>query len=103
MFPRFSAENLPRNLALVDRLRSLAEARSASAAQVAVAWVLAQGEDVVLLIGARRREQLQESLGALELELTGEDLEQIEQAMPAEGVAGDRYGAAQMAALDSER
>ncbi len=101
--PRFQGENLQHNLALVDALRGLADARSATVAQVAFAWVLARGDDIVPLVGARRRDQLSEALGALELELTGEDLDRIEQAIPAGAPAGDRYGAPQMADLDSER
>ncbi len=101
--PRFQGENLQHNLALVDELRAIAEAKAATVAQVAFAWALSRGEDIVPLIGARRRDQLSEALGALEVELTPEDLERIEQAIPPEAAAGDRYGAPQMADLDSER
>jgi aryl-alcohol dehydrogenase-like predicted oxidoreductase len=100
--PRFSGENLDRNLALVDALRAVADAKDATVAQVAIAWVLSRGEDVVPLVGARRRERLAEALGALELELTPEDLAAVERAVPAGAAAGDRYHAPQMAALDSE-
>jgi aryl-alcohol dehydrogenase-like predicted oxidoreductase len=101
--PRFQGENLTHNLAMVDALRALAETKGATVAQVAFAWVLSRGENVVPLIGARRRDQLAEALGGVELMLTPEDLEQIEQAIPAGAAAGDRYGAPQMADLDSER
>jgi aryl-alcohol dehydrogenase-like predicted oxidoreductase len=101
--PRFTGENLERNLALVETLRELAEAKGATAAQVAIAWALSRGDDVVPLVGARRRERLTEALGALDLELTADDLAQIEQAIPAGAAAGDRYHAEQMATLDSER
>jgi aryl-alcohol dehydrogenase-like predicted oxidoreductase len=101
--PRFREENLRRNLELVEQLRAIAEERGASPAQLAIAWVLSRGQDIVPLIGARRRDQLQEALGADELELSREDLERIERAMPAEAVAGGRYDEAQMAHLDSER
>jgi aryl-alcohol dehydrogenase-like predicted oxidoreductase len=101
--PRFQGENLERNLALVEGLRAVAEARGASVAQAAIAWVLAQGEQIVPLIGARRRERLAEALGALTLRLNGEDLAQIAHAVPAEAVAGERYNAHQMAGLDSEK
>jgi aryl-alcohol dehydrogenase-like predicted oxidoreductase len=101
--PRFQGENLRHNLALVDELRGLAEAKDASVAQIAVGWVLSRGEDIVPLIGARRRDQLTEALGALELELTPDDLERIERAIPPDAAAGDRYAAPQMANLDSER
>ncbi len=101
--PRFQGENLRHNLALVDQLRQFAADKGATVAQIAFAWVLSRGEDIVPLIGARRRDQLSEALGALELELTPEDLERIELAIPPDAVAGDRYGAPQMAGLDSER
>jgi aryl-alcohol dehydrogenase-like predicted oxidoreductase len=101
--PRFTGENLERNLALVEALRAIAEAKDATVAQVAIAWVLSRGEDVVPLVGARTRERLTESLGALEVELTQDDLQRIEEAAPADAVAGERYHAEQMAILDSER
>jgi aryl-alcohol dehydrogenase-like predicted oxidoreductase len=101
--PRFQGENLERNLALVEQLRAVAEGRDASVAQVAIAWVLARGEDIVPLIGARTRERLSEALGALELTLDADELRQIEEAMPAEAAAGSRYPEPQMAHLDSER
>jgi len=101
--PRFSAENLDANLRLVEALRAVAEAKGASVAQTAIAWVLAQGEDIVPLVGARRRERLTEALGALDLKLTAADLRAIEEAVPAGAAAGDRYIAAQMAHLDSEK
>jgi aryl-alcohol dehydrogenase-like predicted oxidoreductase len=102
-FPRFQGENLRRNDELVERLRSLATARGASVAQLAFAWVLSRGDDIVPLIGAHRRAQLEDALAALELELEPDVLEQIEQAAPAAQVAGERYGPPQMEALDSER
>jgi aryl-alcohol dehydrogenase-like predicted oxidoreductase len=101
--PRFSGENLERNLALVEALRAVAEAKGATVAQVAIGWVLSSGADIVPLVGARRRERLAEALGALELELTADDLAAIERAVPPGAVAGDRYAAQQMAMLDSER
>jgi aryl-alcohol dehydrogenase-like predicted oxidoreductase len=101
--PRFQGENLQHNLALVEELRAIAEATGATVAQVAFAWALSRGDDIIPLIGARRRDQLGEALGALELELSPEDLERIEQAIPPAAAAGDRYGAPQMADLDSER
>ena len=101
--PRFAGENLERNLELVEALRSVAEERGATVAQMAVAWVLARGEDVVPLVGSRRRDQLTEALGALDFPLGADDLARIETAVPAGAAAGDRYPAAQMAHLDSER
>lgn len=101
--PRFSGENLDRNLSLVEALRSIAAEQNASVAQVAIAWVLARGGDIVPLIGARRRDRLDEALGALNLHLTDAELAQIEAAIPSDAVAGERYDAGQMALLDSER
>ena len=101
--PRFQGENLTRNLELVEALRTVAEDLDASVAQVAIAWVLSRGEDIVPLIGARTRERLTEAEGALELELSDDELARIEHAMPADAAVGDRYPAAQMGQLDSER
>ncbi|MCC6613684.1 MAG: aldo/keto reductase [Anaerolineae bacterium] len=101
--PRFTGDNLEHNLALVETLRSIAEAKGATVAQVAIAWVLARGADIVPLVGARRRDRLAESLAALDLTLTADDLAQIETAIPVGAAAGDRYNAQQMAILDSER
>lgn len=100
--PRFSGENLDRNLSLVEALRSIAQEHDATVAQVAIAWVLSQGTDIIPLIGARRRDRLQEALGALDLHLSANDLARIEAAFPPDAVAGDRYDAGQMAMLDSE-
>jgi aryl-alcohol dehydrogenase-like predicted oxidoreductase len=101
--PRFSPENVDRNLQLVDALRRVAESKGATVAQLAIAWVLSRGDDVVPLVGARRRDRLEEALGALDLELTDGDLAAIERAVPPGAAAGDRYDAGQMASLDSER
>jgi aryl-alcohol dehydrogenase-like predicted oxidoreductase len=101
--PRFRQDNLARNLALADRLREVGGEHDATAAQVAIAWALAQGEDIVPLVGARTRERLAEALGALELELSPSDLQRIEAAVPPDAIAGARYPEAQMAHLDSER
>lgn len=101
--PRFQGENLQRNLALVEALRTVAEVHGASPAQIAIAWVLAKGEDIVPLVGARRRDRLSEALGALDLTLSEGDLEAIEKAVPRGSAAGDRYAPAQMAMLDSEK
>ncbi|MGG5820349.1 aldo/keto reductase [Falsiroseomonas sp. HW251] len=101
--PRFQGENLARNLALVEALRGVAASRGATVAQVAIAWVAAQGADIVPLVGARRRDRLAEALGALPLRLTPADLAAIEAAVPKGAAAGSRYAEAQMATLDSER
>jgi pyridoxine 4-dehydrogenase len=101
--PRFSGDNLDHNLSLVEALRKVAEARGVTVAQTAIAWVLSRGGDIVPLIGARRRDRLQEALDALDVELTEDDLAAIESAVPPGSAAGDRYDPAQMAHLDSER
>jgi len=89
--PRFQGENFAKNLKLVDALARIAEEKGATVAQLAIAWVLAQGEDIVPLIGARTRSRLDEALGALDLRLTPEDLSRIEAAVPIGSIAGDRY------------
>jgi aryl-alcohol dehydrogenase-like predicted oxidoreductase len=101
--PRFSSDNLAQNLALVEQLRTIAAAKGVSVAQLAIAWVLSRGDDVVPLVCARRRDQLAESLGALDVMLTAADLATIDAAVPPAAVAGTRYGAVQMSMLDSER
>jgi aryl-alcohol dehydrogenase-like predicted oxidoreductase len=102
-FPRFQGENFERNRALVGALESIAQEKMVTPAQLAIAWVLSRGTDIVPLIGARTRTQLREALGAFDVVLTRQELARIEQAVPATQVAGTRYGAAQMAMLDSER
>ncbi|NUB23391.1 aldo/keto reductase [Azospirillum brasilense] len=100
--PRFQGENLDRNLALVERLREIAQRIGGSVAQVAIAWVAAQGRDIVPLVGARRRDRLAEALGALDLTLSAKDLAQLAEALPPGAAAGERYPAAQLAHMDSE-
>jgi aryl-alcohol dehydrogenase-like predicted oxidoreductase len=101
--PRFQGENLTRNLELVDALRTIADEKGVSVAQCAIAWVLAQGPDILPLVGARRIDRLTEAIGALDVELAAADLELIEKAVPKGAAAGGRYAEAQMAMLDSER
>jgi aryl-alcohol dehydrogenase-like predicted oxidoreductase len=101
--PRFQGDNLQRNLALVESLREVARGNDATVAQVAIAWVLARGDDVVPLVGARRRDRLHEALGALEVELDDAALARIEDALPAGAAAGGRYPEFALADLDSER
>jgi aryl-alcohol dehydrogenase-like predicted oxidoreductase len=101
--PRFAAGNRERNLELVEALRSVAARHGATVAQLAIAWVLARGEQIVPLVGARTRERLAEALGALEIELDEAAMTELERAAPAGAAAGDRYPAPQMAMLDSER
>jgi aryl-alcohol dehydrogenase-like predicted oxidoreductase len=102
-FPRFRDGNLERNVGLLGALEKLAGERGVSAAQLAIAWVAAQGPDIIPLIGTKRRARLAEALAALDLTLTPADLAAIEAAVPAGEVAGDRYDAHAMASLDSER
>ncbi|HYG86925.1 MAG TPA: aldo/keto reductase [Azospirillum sp.] len=101
--PRFQGENLDHNLALVERLRAVADGMGASVAQVAIAWVMAQGRDIVPLVGARRRDRLAEALGAVDLTLSAEDLAALAQAVPPGAAAGARYPAAQLVHMDSEK
>ena len=101
--PRFRSGNVEANLALADALRQVAAQRGITAAQAAIAWVLAQGDDIVPLIGARRRNQLSESLAAANIVLNREDIAAIEQVVPKDAASGARYPEAAMAHLDSER
>lgn len=101
--PRFQGENLEHNLGLVDALREIADERGVTVAQIAIAWVLGRGEDIVPLVGARRRDRLEEALGALDVELMADDLARIEDAVPPGAAAGSRYPEPQMAMLDSEQ
>jgi aryl-alcohol dehydrogenase-like predicted oxidoreductase len=102
-FPRFSGENHARNLELLAALEAIADDHRVTAAQLAIAWVAARGDDIIPLIGTKRRDRLAEALKALDLTLSADDLAAIEAAVPADAVAGDRYEASQVAALDSER
>ncbi|MEU1302745.1 aldo/keto reductase [Streptomyces shenzhenensis] len=97
--PRFTNGNVEHNLALVKALRQVAEAKRCTVAQLAIAWVAAQGDDIVPLVGARTRERLAEALPATELNLTADDLAAIEKAVPPGAARGDRYPSAFMSAL----
>ncbi|KWH17583.1 aldo/keto reductase [Burkholderia multivorans] len=101
--PRFQGANLEHNLALVDALRTIADEKGSNPAQIAIAWALSRGDDIVPLIGARKRTQLRDALQASSMQLTVNDLTRIETAVPAGAAAGERYPAAQMAHLDSEQ
>jgi len=103
MSPRFQEGNVDRNLALVEALRRVAEEKGASVAQLAIAWVAAQGADIVPLVGARRRDRLTEALGSQQVTLSETDLAAIEAAMPKDAAAGERYPAAQLVHMDSEK
>jgi aryl-alcohol dehydrogenase-like predicted oxidoreductase len=99
--PRFTGENFARNLELVERVRELAASKDVTPSQLAIAWVLAQGDDVVPIPGTKRRRYLEENLGALDVELTGEDLAAIEEVTPRGSVAGARYNPEMMANVNA--
>ncbi len=99
-FPRFQGDNLTANLALMDKLKQLADRRNVTPSQLALAWVLAKGRDIVPIIGTRRREHLQENLAAADLQLSPADLDQIEREIPRGAVAGERYPAATMSTVN---
>jgi aryl-alcohol dehydrogenase-like predicted oxidoreductase len=101
--PRFTGDNLARNLSLVESLREIATEKNATVAQLAIAWVASRGEDIVPLIGSRTRAQLAEALGAANVMLTAADLERIDRVVPIASAAGERYPATLMKFLDSER
>jgi aryl-alcohol dehydrogenase-like predicted oxidoreductase len=101
--PRFQAEHIDRNLELVEALRAVADAKGVSVAQVAIAWVAAQGKEIIPVLGSRRRDQLAEALGASDVTLSADDLAAIERAVPKDAAAGTRYPAAMQAHLDSEQ
>jgi len=101
--PRFSGENLAHNLGLVEALKRVADEKGVTVAQVAIAWVLGRGNDIIPLIGARRRDRLSEALGALELVLSEAELAAIEAAIPVGAAAGQRYAPLMMQHLDSEK
>jgi len=101
--PRFQGENLDRNRALIERLDAIATAKGITVAQLAIAWSLSRGDDIVPLIGMSNAGRLAQAVEATRVELTDEDLAAIEAAIPLGAVAGERYAPAQMAMLDSER
>ena len=103
MSPRFQDGNVDQNLALVEELRKIADAKRVSVAQIAIAWVAAQGQDVVPLVGARRRDRLTEALGWRAVQLSVEDMAAIESAVPKDAAAGARYPDAQLKHMDSEK
>jgi len=102
-FPRFQGENLRRNLELLTALEQIAAGHGASTAQLAIAWVLSRGRDIIPLIGTKRPDRLAEALAALEVTLSPDELAAIAAAVPSSQVAGDRYDPHSMATLDSER
>jgi aryl-alcohol dehydrogenase-like predicted oxidoreductase len=98
--PRFEGENFAKNLALVERIKQMAAAKGCAPSQLALAWVLAQGEDIVTIPGTKRRKYLDENLDAMEVKLTPEDLKQIDQVAPRGVAVGDRYAATTMRLLN---
>ena len=101
--PRFQGDNLAHNRALADRLRPVAARHELTVAQLAIAWVAAQGHDILPVVGTKRRDRLREALDAVAVELTAEDLAEIDDVLPPGSAAGERYAPAQMRNLDSER
>ncbi len=100
MMPRFQGDNLAHNLSLMTRIESIAGERKVSPAQLALAWVLSRGNDIVPIPGSRRIERVRENLAALPVKLSAKDLEALDRAAPPGAAAGDRYGAAMMATLE---
>jgi len=101
--PRFLGANLDANLALVEKLRVIAEQMGVSVAQIAIAWVAVQGNDIVPLVGARRRDRLKEALGALDVALSPDDLAALAKAVPPDAAKGERYPSQALAFMDSEK
>ena len=98
--PRFQGENFQKNLELVDRVKEIATRKKCTPSQLALAWVLAQGEDIVPLFGTKRRQYLEENIRALEVELTPSDLEEIDEVAPKGAFAGARYNEAGMRTIN---
>jgi aryl-alcohol dehydrogenase-like predicted oxidoreductase len=99
-FPRFSAESLDKNLVLVQRVKTIAERRRVTAGQLALAWVLAKGEDLVPIPGTKRRKYLEENAAALEIKLTPQEVAELEAAVPRDEVAGERYPVFSLKTID---
>ncbi|MDX6807661.1 aldo/keto reductase [Terrihabitans rhizophilus] len=99
-YPRFSGDNLGKNLSLVDRLNEIANRKGCTTAQLALAWVLHQGDDIVPIPGARRLANLQDNAAAADISLDSADLKAIDDAFPAHAMLGERYGAAALAMVN---
>ncbi|MDP8950875.1 MAG: aldo/keto reductase [Actinomycetota bacterium] len=99
-FPRFSEENFQKNVELADRVREIADEKGATPGQLALAWLLYQGDDIVPIPGTKRRERVEENAGAVDVTLADEDLRRIEEAIPRGSVAGERYAEAQMQSVN---
>lgn len=98
--PRFQGENFERNLQLVDVVEEIAREKEVTPSQIGLAWLLAQGDDIVPIPGTKRRRYLEENLGALDVTLSAEDLRRVEEAFPHGAAAGERYPAQALAALN---
>jgi aryl-alcohol dehydrogenase-like predicted oxidoreductase len=90
--PRFEGDNFTKNLALVDAIRAIADAKGCTPAQLAIAWVMAQGDDIVPIPGTKRRRYLEDNLGAAGIALSRDDLARIDRALPPGAASGERYG-----------
>jgi len=99
-YPRFSDENFNKNQVLVDRVRAIAERKGVKAGQLALAWVLAKGEDMVPIPGTKRRKYLEENAAAADIHLSSADVAELEAAIPQEEISGERYGPAQLKNID---
>jgi aryl-alcohol dehydrogenase-like predicted oxidoreductase len=99
-YPRFAGDNFFKNQRLVERVRAIAERKGVTAGQLALAWVLAKGEDIVPIPGTKRRKYLEENATAADIHLTAAEMAELEQAVPQNEVAGERYAAANMRAID---
>jgi aryl-alcohol dehydrogenase-like predicted oxidoreductase len=99
-YPRFAGENFEKNQILVGRVQSIAERVGVKPGQLALAWVLARGEDLVPIPGTKRRKYLEENAAAAQIKLTPEDVAELEAAVPQHEIAGERYAAANMKNID---
>ena len=102
-FPRFQGENLAKNQEMILKLQTIARQKGVGVAQLALGWILTKGNEIIPLVGARTRVQLNEALETLSLSFSASDVAALENAIPAESVAGERYAVEQMRTLDSER
>jgi aryl-alcohol dehydrogenase-like predicted oxidoreductase len=99
-YPRFSGEAFDANLILVERLEAIAKRKGATPSQLALAWVLAQGEDVIPIPGTKRRKYLEENVAALNIKLTGAEIQELEAAVPQDEIVGERYNAGGLNTID---